>query len=88
MSTFSRTVMFGKSAFDCGTCETPIARMRDGCSPQTDSPCSSISPTRGSIRPLTAFSTVDLPAPLGPTMQHTEPVGTSRSTPWRTSPPP
>src|SRR5918992_2904576 len=88
ISTFSLTVRAGKSAFDCGTCETPIERMREGCSPQSDSPSSRTSPLRGSSRPLTARSTVDLPAPFGPTMQHTEPAGTSSPTPWRTSPPP
>ena len=37
---------------------------------------------------MTVRSTVDLPAPFGPTMQAIAPVGTSRSTPCRTSPPP
>src|SRR5215210_707218 len=88
MSTFSRTVRPGNSAFDWGTCETPIARMREGWRPQSDLPSSCTSPFRGWSSPLTARSTVDLPAPLGPTMQHTEPSGTSSSTPWSTSPPP
>jgi hypothetical protein len=88
ISTFSLTVSPGNSAFDCGTCETPIARMRDGCSPQSDCPFSCTSPFRGWSSPLTARSTVDLPAPFGPTMQQTDPSGTSSSTPWSTSPPP
>src|SRR5215204_5278794 len=88
MSTFSFTLIFGKSAFDCGTCDTPSARICAGCIPRSDFPSSSISPFRGWSSPLIARSTVDLPAPFGPTMQHTERWGTSKSTPWRTSPPP
>src|ERR687897_2156198 len=88
ISTFSLTVRPGKSAFDCGTCDTPIARMRDGCRPTIDFPSSCTSPLRGCRSPLTARSTVDLPAPFGPTMQQTERSGTSRLTSWRTSPPP
>src|SRR5215207_7389743 len=88
MSTFSFTVRPGNSAFDCGTCDTPMARMRDGCRPTSDFPSSWTSPLRGWSSPLTARSTVDLPAPLGPTMQQTERSGTSRLTSWRTSPPP
>ena len=38
-------------------------------------PSSSTSPRRGRSRPLTVRSTVDLPAPLGPTMQATDSVG-------------
>jgi hypothetical protein len=88
ISTFSLTVRPGNSAFDWGTCEMPIERMRDGCKPAIEWPSSCTSPLRGWRRPLTARSTVDLPAPFGPTMQHTEPSGTSSSTPWSTSPPP
>ena len=51
-------------------------------------PSRSTVPSRGLSSPLTTRSTVDLPAPLGPTMQVIAPVGTSRSRPWRTSPPP
>jgi hypothetical protein len=47
-----------------------------------------IVPLRGGSSPLTARSTVDLPAPLGPTMQVIEPGSTFRSTPCSTSPPP
>jgi hypothetical protein len=43
---------------------------------------------RGWRRPLTARSTVDLPAPFGPTMQQTDRSGTSMFTPCSTSPPP
>src|SRR5580765_2898710 len=52
------------------------------------SPARTIRPFRARRTPLTARRTVDLPAPFGPTMQVIEPRWTSRSTPWRTSPPP
>ena len=59
-----------------------------GDRPAIERPSNSISPSRGCSRPLTERSTVDLPAPLGPTMQPTEPCSTSMSTPRSTSPPP
>src|SRR4051794_2633970 len=80
--------MFGKSPFDCGTCAMPMRSMSAGAQPWIPLPSRCISPRRGFSSPLIARSTVDLPAPFGPTMQATEPCSTSRSTPWSTSPPP
>ena len=43
------------------------------------------SPAIGRIRPLITLSSVDLPAPLGPSSAKTLPAGTLKSTPWSTS---
>ena len=88
MSTFSRTVRFPNSPSVCGTWEIPSSRISAGGRPWIVAPRKAIVPSRGRSRPLIARSTVDLPAPLGPTMQVTEPASTSRSTPWSTSPAP
>src|SRR6266508_4990664 len=45
-------------------------------------------PRRGRSSPLIVASSVDLPAPLGPTMQVIPPSGTRSDTPCSTSPPP
>src|SRR3954465_1112180 len=86
--TFSRTVMFGKIAFDCGTWAMPSSRISDAGRPAIAFPSKSISPSRGARSPLTARSTVDLPAPFGPTMQAIEPSATPRSSARSTWPPP
>ncbi len=80
--------MLGNSALDCGTWEIPRSRISAADSLSIRSPWRCTSPSRGVSSPLTVFRTVDLPAPLGPTMQATEPAGTLMSTPWSTSPPP
>src|SRR5919201_816916 len=88
MRTFSRIVIAGKSPFDCGTWTMPARRMSGALARVMSCPSSRILPTRIRRTPLTARSTVDLPAPFGPTMHVIEPLGTSRSTPCKTSPPP
>jgi hypothetical protein len=53
-----------------------------------DVPSRSTDPALGFRSPLTSRSTVDLPAPFGPTMQVMVPAAQERSTPWSTSLPP
>src|SRR5665647_430829 len=66
----------------------PRRRTSSGLSPSTRSPSRVISPALDLSRPLITRRTVDLPAPLGPTMQVTVPSAHERSTPCRTLPPP
>jgi hypothetical protein len=88
ISTFSCTDMEGKSACDCGTWVIPRRRMSSGESRSVRAPSIVISPSLGGSSPLITRSTVDFPAPFGPTMQVTVCSGQCRSTPWRTLPPP
>src|SRR6266705_869121 len=55
--------------------------------PTIERPLKVISPSRGFNRPLRTRSTVDFPAPFGPTIQVVVPFSTSRSNPLSTSPP-
>ena len=48
-------------------------------------PPTSTSPAVARNRPLSTLSSVDLPAPFGPSRAKMLPAGTSRSTPWSTS---
>ena len=59
--------------------------MSCGPRPVTSTPSTTIVPDRGASRPLATLSTVDLPAPLGPTRQTTVPAGTFTVRPRRTS---
>ena len=88
ISTFSRTVIDGNNACDCGTWVIPRRRISSGGSPSVRSPAIVIVPPLHRSSPLITRSTVDLPAPLGPTTQVTVPSAQSRSTPCSTSPPP
>src|SRR3712207_7472528 len=65
----------GNSACDCGTCAMPFARTPAQPSWWMGTPSRSMVPSRGLSRPLTTRSTVDLPAPFGPTMQVIAPAG-------------
>jgi hypothetical protein len=52
--------------------------------PVTSVPPTRMRPERGLSSPLATLSTVDLPAPLGPTRQTTEPAGTATLKPRST----
>src|SRR5207245_7238099 len=66
----------------------PRARIVRGVRPASDSPRNRTVPALGCSRPLMTRSTVDLPAPFGPTMQVRLPSSMLRSTPCKMSPPP
>ncbi len=51
MSTFSRTVMFGKIALLCGTWAIPSSRISAAGRPAIACPANSISPSRGAQQP-------------------------------------
>ena len=57
------------------------------CSAAATRPCRSIVPPAGAIRPASAASSVDLPAPLGPSTASTSPRRSARSTSWTTGVP-
>src|ERR1700730_57249 len=88
MRTFSQTVIVGKRLRSCGTWTTPRRKIAGGLSPMMEAPRKRMRPRRGRSNPLTTRSTVDFPAPLGPTMQVMAPSSTVRSSSWRISPPP
>src|SRR5882757_4908756 len=77
--------MLGNRLRSCGTCTTPWRRIADGDEPPISTPSRVIEPARGRSRPLTVRSTVDLPAPLGPTTQVIISGSSARSTPRRIS---
>ena len=64
-----------------GTREMPSATRRCAGVPPSDRPSNPMSPPRTGTRPLMAFSSVDLPAPLAPMMATASPSSTVRSTP-------
>ena len=88
MRTFSLTVRVGKRPFDCGTCAIPALVISADVSWSMRCPSTRMEPPMISSSPLTARNTVDLPAPLGPTMQAIVPRSTLRLTPRSTAPPP
>lgn len=51
--------------------------------PVTSRPSSRMRPPDGGTRPVMAFSRLDFPAPLAPTMATVSPSATQRSTPKR-----
>ena len=85
---FSRTVISLNRLWFCGTCTTPMSSTCLGLLPASGWPCSVMLPRRGRSSPLIAASSVDLPAPFGPTMQVIPPSGTRSDTSCSTSPPP
>ena len=67
ISRLSQTVISGKRLRSCGTWTIPRAARARGAEPADDlAPEARSGPARGCSSPLTAFSTVDLPAPFGP----------------------
>jgi hypothetical protein len=48
----------------------------------TGAPAIQISPAVGDRKPATIFKSVDLPHPLGPTMQRNSEVSMPKLTPW------
>src|SRR6266700_1086863 len=81
ISTFSHTDMAGKRLRSWGTCTIPrSSRCREVSLPMS-SPANTTEPSRCRSRPLIVFSTVDLPAPLGPIRQTISPraVGVART---------
>src|SRR3954452_18732080 len=66
----------------------PRRRITSGDRPASSSPSRVMRPSLGRSSPLMTRSTVDLPAPLGPTMQVIVCSAHSRSTLWSTLPPP
>jgi len=85
MARFSRTVRLGKTPRPSGMAHIPALVSFSGDRlPTAWSPIRT-SPALGRMRPLTTLSSVDFPAPFGPSSANTLPGGTTRSTPWRTS---
>src|SRR5512132_1411183 len=85
---FSRTVISRNRLWFCGTWTTPAWRTSRGVFPVSRSPSSMTSPSRGRSSPLIVASSVDFPAPFGPTTQVIPPGMTCSDTPRKTSPPP
>src|SRR5215207_7882119 len=76
-------VSVGKTLFVCGTKPTPLPTSLSALSPVMSSPSSTTVPLRTPTSPNTAFSSVDLPAPLGPIMPTSSPRFTCRLQPLR-----
>src|SRR5215471_9955445 len=85
---FSRTVISRNRLWFCGTCTTPRSSICLGFFPTSAAPRNVMLPRRGRSSPLIVASSVDLPEPLGPTMQVRPPSATVNDTPCSTSPPP
>src|SRR5579875_2661429 len=85
---FSRTVISRNRLWFCGTSTMPRSRICRGLLPAIGSPRNVMLPRLGLSRPLMVASSVDLPEPLGPTMQVRPPSVTEKVTPCSTSPPP
>ena len=66
----------------------PRASTWRGARPTSDSPRNAIAPFRGRRTPLIVASSVDLPAPFGPTMHMISCSETVNETSLRMSPPP
>ena len=67
-----------------GIVATPRAAIRYGGRPATGTPSRRTVPARRASRPVTARSSVVLPAPFGPRSATTSPAPTSSETPRRT----
>ena len=83
--TFSSTVISLKTLWPWSTWERPAASICWGLLRVTSAPATRIVPERGVSMPLATLSTVDLPAPLGPTRHTTVAGGTLTVRPRRTS---
>src|SRR5690606_10568060 len=68
-----------------GMWHTPRPARRYGVNAVTSVPRTVTDPAVGRISPDTTFSSVDLPAPLGPRSAVTEPAGTVSDTPCNTT---
>src|SRR3990172_790246 len=80
-------VILGKTLWPCGTWAIPLARIFSGGRPRMLSPLRATRPSEIRIKPEMARSTVDLPAPFGPTRHTISPRSTRRFTPRRISTP-
>ncbi len=87
IATTSRTVKPNATSTDWGTTATLRAMARRS-SPATSTPPSSTRPARGVSAPESSRTSVDFPAPLGPSTAQSCPPATRRETSWSTSSPP
>ena len=78
---FSSTVRVRKMLRPSGTSTSPSRHSRSGAWPLMRVPWKLIVPAKGDCSPATVLSSVDLPAPLGPTTKTISPFSTVRSTP-------
>src|SRR5580698_2657746 len=85
---FSLTVISRNRLWFCGTCTRPRSRIWRGLLPTSAWPRNVMLPCRGRSSPLMLASSVDLPAPFGPTTQVIPPSATVIETSCSTSPPP
>src|SRR5579864_332415 len=88
MSRFSRTVSSGKTFDTCGTYARPLPTILSAGWPVTSLPRTVTVPEVGRMRPAIALRSVDLPAPLGPTMAVIAPLRAAMLTPVITGGPP
>ena len=75
---FSRTVRSPNTSRPSGARATPRETMWEGGFPVTSRPSSRMRPPDGGTRPVMAFSRLDFPAPLAPTMATVSPSATSK----------
>src|SRR5690606_38399858 len=75
-STFSATVISRNTLWPWSTCARPDCSISCGPWPVTSRPPTRTRPERGLSSPLATLSTVDLPAPFGPTRHTTVAAGT------------
>src|SRR3982751_4679783 len=81
-------VISGKRLRSCATWTIPCSRSCAGERRVASSPAKTMRPFRARSSPLSTFSTVDLPAPFGPTRQVTVPSSSSSVRSRRMSPRP
>jgi hypothetical protein len=78
-------VRFGKTERPSGMVHSPSRASSSGPEAFTCTPPRWMSPEVGFFCPEITLTSVDLPAPLGPSSAITAPLGTTRSTPRSTS---
>src|SRR5512142_287738 len=85
---FSSTVSSGITAWPSGTWAIPALTICSGLRPARSAPASRMRPRRGLIMPLTARSSVVLPAPLAPSTAVIADVPAAMLTPFSAVTPP
>ena len=87
-SRFSRTVRLPKSSMFWKVRAMPLAAIRSGRCPMSDSPRRVMAPESGRYTPEMQLNADVLPAPLGPMTANSSPSWTSKDTWSRTTLPP
>ena len=85
ISRFSATLMVPNTLRSCGTKDRPCRLIAGAPRPAISCSLKRTLPPLGRSRPATSFSSVDLPAPLGPMRATISPASTLRSAPFTIS---